>query len=99
MISFLISVALARVLKLSVHFVNALVIFSTGSPIEAPSIVFLFIAIKPIWNTLMIALHTVAAAVAAVLSIIIAALTIAIGSSPVPHCAWLQICNKGCLGI
>ena len=96
MISFFISVALALVSKLSLHFLDALVIFSTRSPIETPSIVFLSIAVKPIWNTLPIALLNVAIAVAAALSSIVAALTIAIGSSPLPPCAWLPICNEGC---
>jgi hypothetical protein len=62
-----------------------LVIFSTTrSPIETPSIVFLSIAVKSIWNTFPIALLNVAIAVAAALSSIVAALTIAIGSSPFP---------------
>ena len=96
MISFLVSTALALVPKLGLHFLDSLVIFSTRSLIKAPSIVLLFIAIKPIWNTFTIALLTVAAAVAAALSIVVPALTIAIAtdSSPLPP-SWLSICNEG----
>jgi hypothetical protein len=74
MISFFISVALALVSKLSLRFLDALVIFSTRSPIERPSIVILSVAVNPIWNTFPIALLNVVIAVAAVLSSIVAAL-------------------------